>query len=245
MKIVADTNIWYNLGQNKKLFEKVKGEPICPSYVNIYEISKSDNLIEKEEISRAAIQKLFHYKSNMIYEPPLVHIAKLHMDYEFDPVKKIGVLLQFTSNYAKGQSIDPRKVDSFKARISALRKDLETAANFFNGEAEKIRTRINNKKEHKKKDTEPLIASFINFCVQTVTEKQCDLKDFDFDQVELLVMTLDHYFKTIETSHMKIQANDWFDFAILAYVQPGDKYWTLEKRWIRLIDEAGCGDYLF
>jgi hypothetical protein len=49
----------------------------------------------------------------------------------------------------------------------------------------------------------------------------------------------------LETSKMKIQANDWFDFAMLAYVQPGDKYFTYEKRWNRLIEEAGCGDYLF
>jgi len=43
---------------------------------------------------------------------------------------------------------------------------------------------------------------------------------------------------------MKVQANDWYDFAILAYVQPGDKYWTREKRWINLINDAGCGHYL-
>lgn len=44
---------------------------------------------------------------------------------------------------------------------------------------------------------------------------------------------------------MKIQANDWYDFAILTYVQPGDKYWTREKRWLKLITEAGCSEYLY
>lgn len=65
------------------------------------------------------------------------------------------------------------------------------------------------------------------------------------DRAELLIKTLDHFFKTLETSGMKVQANDWYDFAILAYIQPGDKYWTREKRWINLIKDAGCEEYLY
>ena len=44
---------------------------------------------------------------------------------------------------------------------------------------------------------------------------------------------------------MKIKDNDWFDFSILAYVQPGDKYWTNDRKWLRLIKEAGCEEYLY
>jgi hypothetical protein len=44
---------------------------------------------------------------------------------------------------------------------------------------------------------------------------------------------------------MKIKDNDWFDFSILAYVQPGDKYWSNDKKWKILIKDAGCEKYLY
>lgn len=44
---------------------------------------------------------------------------------------------------------------------------------------------------------------------------------------------------------MKANDSDWFDFAILGYVQPGDKLWTYDKKWINLIKNAGCAEYLY
>lgn len=245
MKIIADTNIWYYLGQDTDLSEKVKDEPISPTFVNIYELSKSDNILNNEELSRKAIQKLFAFKSNVIYEPPFIYVAQLHNDLEFDPMQEIGGWLEFTEKFAKGHEIEPSKRDEFKKEIDRIRDDLNSGADFFNEEAEKIRERIKNKKEHKQKDTHQITGGFLNFIVETITNKLYNLKGFDLSQIELLVRTLDHFFKTLETSKMKIKDNDWFDFSILAYVQPGDKYWTNDGRWVRLIKEAGCEEYLY
>ncbi len=245
MKTIADTNIWYYLGQAPKLFEKIKDMPIVPTFVNIYELSKSHNILDKEELSRAAIQKMFAYKKHVIYEPPFVYISKLHNTFEFDPVKEIGTWLKFTEKFAKGHSIAEDKKEDFKKEIEQIRANLDFGANLFNTEAEEIRKRIKNKKEHKKKDTHQVTGGFLNFCVETISNKKHNLEGFDLNKIELLVKTLDHFFKTLETSKMKIQANDWYDFVILAYVQPGDKYWTKEKRWNRLISEAGCEEYLY
>lgn len=44
---------------------------------------------------------------------------------------------------------------------------------------------------------------------------------------------------------MNMKGNDWYDLYILSYVQPNDKYWTLERRWLNLIRTAGCENYLF
>ena len=38
MKIIADANIWYGLGQEKDLYELVKSEPISPTFPNIHEL---------------------------------------------------------------------------------------------------------------------------------------------------------------------------------------------------------------
>lgn len=245
MKIIADTNIWYGLGQEEALYEKVKEQPISPTFVNIHELSKSENLIDKEELSRSAIRMLFKFKENVIYEPPFIHLTKLHQEYEYDVEKEIGHWLDFTSKFAKGHSIEPSKADEFRNQIENIRKDLTVISDFFNEEAEKIRQRITSKKDHKKIDTHQITGDFLNFCVEKSTNEKCNLDGFEMDNAELLIKTLDHFFKTLETSGMKVQANDWYDFAILAYVQPGDKYWTREKRWINLIKDAGCEEYLY
>lgn len=245
MKIIADTNIWYYIGKDKELYEKARAEPISPTFVNIYELSKSDNILNNEELSRLAIQKLFAFKTNVIYEPPFIYIAKLHNEIEFDVKNEIGGWLKFTENFAKGHSIEPSKRDDFKKEIDRIRDGLNSGAEFFNEEAEKIRQRPKDKKEHKRKDTLQLTYGFINFIVETTTDKKCNLDGFDLNQIELLIRTLDYFFKILETSTMKIKDNDWFDFSILAYVQPGDKYWTCDKKWIRLITDAGCEDYLY
>ena len=245
MKIIADTNIWYGLGQEPDLLERVQAEPISPTFVNIYELSKSENLIEKEDLSRSAIQKLFKFKSNAIYEPPFIYLAKLDQGYPFDPVSEIGHWLSFASKFAKVHSIEPSKRDLFKQEIDDIRKGLTDFADFFNEEAEKIRERVINKKVHKKIDTYEITVGFINFCLEKCTHGKCSLYGFDINRIELLVKTLDHFFKTLETSKMRVQPNDWYDFTILTFVQPGDKYWTREKRWINLINDAGCSDYLY
>lgn len=244
MKIIADTNIWYGLGQDKELFEKFSKEPIAPTFANIHELSKSENLIDKEELSRSAIQMLFKFKENAIYEPPFIYLAQLKQEYIYDIVSEIGHWLEFTSEFAKGHSIDPEKKEVFKQEILAGRKNLDEVAKLFNDEAENIRNRILDKKAHKKTETYQITAEFINFCVEQSTKGKVNIDGFELDTIELLVKTLDHFFKTLETSHMKVQANDWYDFAILTYVQPGDRYWTREKRWISLITDAGCGHYL-
>ncbi len=245
MKIIADTNIWYGLGQDEELYKKTKDLPIVPSFVNIHELSKSENLIDKEELCRNAIRMLFRFQKNVIYQPPFIYLAQLHQEYAFDPAEEIGQWLNFTSKFAKGHSIDPSKREVFKKEVEAIRGDLKDVANIFNEEAEKIRAKILSKKDHKNIDTYQITAGFLNFCVEKSTKETCDLEDFDLDNIELLMKTLDYFFKSLETSQMKVQANDWYDFAILTYVQPGDKYWTREKRWLRLIKEAGCEDYLY
>lgn len=245
MKIVADTNIWYGLGQDENLFQKVKKLPIHPTFANIHELSKSENLIDKEELSRSAIQMLFKFRQNTIYEPPFIYIAKLKQEFRYDIELEIGHWLKFTSKIAKGYSVDPNKKEEFKQDILAGRKNLEEVAKIFNDEAESIRARILDKKLHKKINTYQITAEFINFCILQSTKGKINIDGFELDNIELLIKTLDHFFKTLETSNMRVQANDWYDFAILAYVQPGDKYWTREKRWINLITDSGCGDYLY
>ena len=245
MKVIADTNVWYAFGNENSLLEKAEKFNFCPTYVNINELVKSLNIIDKPELSRSAIQSIFHFKDNVIYEPPLIYLAKLHKAFEFDPSKEIIDVLNFSTMLAKGHEVKEDKKTELREFLEEKRAEYIKTSNFFNEEAEKVGERIKNKKEHRKKDTHQLTMGFLDFCVKTATNGNVSLHGFDPNKTELLVRTLDHFFMQVETTRMKIQEGDWFDFTILAYVQPGDKYYTLEKRWINLIKESGCGNYLF
>ncbi len=150
----------------------------------------------------------------------------------------------FTEEFAGGKMIDENKTLDFIEWAEKIQQAFKESADFANNTVQDIKSRITSKKVHRQKDTLQLTMHFINHFVKGNTNGQFDLEGLDLAPIELLVKTVDVYFKTLELSQMKMQANDWFDFAILTYVQPGDKFWTREKRWLTLINEAGCSDYL-
>ena len=232
-------------GEDPALLEKCKGHKICPTFVNIYELSKSENLIKKTEIIRNAVQALFHFKNNLIADSPFIYLAKLCQNYEYNSSQENKGIFDFTSMFAKGGNFDPSKLQELSKVLENKRVDLERASKVFNDKALKIREKITNKKKHRKNDALQITAGFIDFCLKSITEGKVQLDGLDLNRIELFIKTLDHFFKTIELSTMKIQANDWYDLAILIYVQPGDVFWTKENRWLRLIEDAGCSKYLF
>lgn len=139
MKIIADANIWYYLGQHSELYESVKDKPIAPTYLNLYELSKSENVIIREEFSRSAIQMLFKFQKYLIPERPFVYISKLNQACELSKNDQINIqyLLEFISEFAKGNPVPNKK--EFKKKTGEIRESLIKGANIINKEAEKLR----------------------------------------------------------------------------------------------------------
>jgi hypothetical protein len=245
MRIITDTNIWYYLGEDNALFEKVKGEHLCPNHINIIELCRTENLIEKQELVRHSIQKMFFFKNNVIYEHPFANLAKLNGKYDFDVEKEMGEYLKFTEYFAKGATIDELKKSDFLKWVADKRAKKEEVSQMFNAKAEEINKQIKDKKKHRNEDTTQICGDFVNVCVKAATENKCNIEGIELGNIELLMVTLDTYFKNLELSPMRIEANDWNDLAILAYVRPGDLYWTEEKRWKNLIKQAGMEKYLY
>lgn len=243
-RIIPDTNIWYLLGRDNILFEKVKNERICPNYVNIVELANTGNIVRKENSVRHAIQKMFCFQEYAIFSPPFVHIAQLINDYEYD-IENLRPILDFTSIFAQGDRIENTKTNDFFNHVNNFNDRFKEATNFINDRAKIIRERINNKEKHRNKNSTPATRDFINFCVENSTNKRCNIKSLDLNQIELLVLTINNFFKTIEISELNMKSNDWFDLSILAYVRPEDKFWTEDKRLIQMIKEAGCENYLY
>jgi hypothetical protein len=244
MKIIADTNIWYELGENDELFKSVKQEPICPTFANIYELSKSHNHINDPELIRSAIQKMFHFRYNVIYDSPFIYLAKLNQSFKNKPMEEIMNLLNFTEIIANGRKLTSDEQKQFKIEIDELQKTLSHATKLYNDQAEEIQGRIR-KSAYKKTDTVMISAGFIDQSVRAVTKNQCSIEGFTIEKFALLAITLDQFFRTLVMSPMRIEDNDWYDLAQLAYVQPGDKYWTKEIRWKSLIKQGNQDSYLY
>lgn len=245
MKLICDTNIWYHLGANSELLEKVKDQPICPTMANIFELSKTKNVIHAEDQVRAALQSMFHFNRNVICEPPFVYLAGISNDIEFDIQAEVGTYLRFAELFASGEKIRENKFAEYEEYINKISDALKQASDFINKTIAERKQEISDRRAHKIKDTVPYTAGFINFMVKVVTQHQYNTDQLDLSQVELLIRTLGKFLHNMERSKTKLQPNDWYDFLQLGYVQPGDKYWTKEKKWLSLIQEAGMEDYLY
>lgn len=53
------------------------------------------------------------------------------------------------------------------------------------------------------------------------------------------------YMRNMYLTRMKADRNDENDLQNMIYVQPGDLYWTLEKRWLSIIREIKLDKYLY
>lgn len=244
MKIITDTNIWYNLGRDDSLLEKVKDLPITPSFVNLRELTKTGAMVEREESVRAAIQVMLLFRDRLVLEPPFIHLVKLCKEYSFDGAKACENEFAIAERFAAGGRIAPEHMHDFQAILDEKNDVFQGSADIFNTQAERIRS-TKSKGVNKADNSIEYTADFINFCVVKSTDGRVNLEGCQLSNFELFLVTLDHFFNKMETIPMKFKGNDWYDFTQLAYVQPGDKFWTLEQRWITMINDAGMGDYLF
>lgn len=247
MKVVCDTHIWYYLGKGTINPQEVShNSELYATFTNIDELSRTFNLIVDSEYVRNAIRAIFKNSYRTIYEPPLIYLKKLSdSNYKYDIKGNHGQILQFTSKIAKGYEIDNQKKDEYKKYCQARHDGLQKAADLWNAEANEVRKKITDKKSHRADDTIPLNRNLISIMVATIDDGSGLSGTFDWSKIELFENTFKEFLTELEVSKMKVQPNDWFDILQLIYVQPGDKIWIMEKRWIRLITQAGMHEYIY
>lgn len=191
VKIIADTNIYYNLGNGGLPFEAYQDQPLTPTFINIAEFSKTGHLVGQPELVREALRKMFRYKGNVIYEPPFIYLAAVYCGYAFDAAKELGPILEMTSRLAKGDQVDPEKLDEFDAWTSPIRAQFEKATDFVNQTTAGMKENIEDPKAHRKKDTIQLTMQVVNMFVEQNTSGACVLWDIDLSRSELLIKTMD------------------------------------------------------
>ncbi|WP_294231983.1 hypothetical protein [uncultured Chryseobacterium sp.] len=241
MKIILDTNIWYELYENEHLLKDLDQSTITTTFLNYYELIKNSGIVRNVEKSRSIFTKMDKFQT--IFEPPFVHIAKQYHFYHYNNIVELQDYIQFLIRYKKGDFIAPERTDEFLDYISSMNADFENLSMFYNEEALKIKERIKDNKKHLLKDSTVFIKEYLAYIVNLATGK--DITNMDFSRIELLVKTLDLYFKRLEIGDLKSTTNDIIDFFILSYVQPGDLYITKDKKWKKLIIDSGCESYLY
>lgn len=245
--IIVDTNIWLHvLNDNDDLFEKVKKQ-IVPMYNNLWELCITGIHERKPELARKAIQRMMLAQKNMIFSHPLRYLTEVANKKKFKRkiLKGTYDLLDFSAAIANGGFIQENQKKAFQELIKERKQGLNDVADDYNKVAKECKEKIKNLKKHREQFTFPLTINYFNYLVSQATNNRFNLKRLPLRNYELLIRVADLFFKKIETGQEVWTRNDLFDLYNLAYVRRGDKYWTNEKKWIKLIKEAGCGEYLY
>lgn len=245
-RIVADTNIWYYLGNNEPLFLDIKGQ-LTPTYVSLWELCNTGVLKNDPLRVQNACKRVLEAKKNMIYEQPLKYLIRSCNKRKFKPntIREIYRLLEFSSRVARGATIAMDKKDEFYQYILENKQGLKDIKVSMDELALACKSKIKDKAKHRKAYSIPNIIDYLNFLAKQATNNKYNLKKLPLQNYELLICVMDLFYKKLETGSIVWNENDLNDLFILAYVRRGDKYWTKDQKWIDLIKEAGCEDYLY
>lgn len=251
-RIIADTNIWLHvLKDNDKLYELTK-KHLCPNYINLWEICNSGRLISHPNNIREALIKFVPLINKGLFEQPfryLIRIAnkkrvkKKRMIYKLPLIA--NDMLIMAKRIANGIYISKEQEKNFYDYITQEKKGLEEVKKWFRDMSKECQKRIKDKKKHMKKSSLKQIYNYLEFYAHEATDGKHSLHKLPKRNYELFAKTMDYFYKKLETGSLMWSKDDLYDLFILAYVRRGDKYWTKDQKWVNLIKEAGCEEYLF
>lgn len=239
--IICDTNIWYSIGRKSIDVEPV-GNALCYHYLTVVELLATTNSLYSPEDHQGAIDSLFsigRYEDSHMF-PVFDHIHHLYdasYSYNENVIGNMLTNLKLLSwadlsagirseYFTKGDKV--RDLQEMEA-IKINKYSLENKAAFRQFKQYDYTTEIREK-----------IIMEVN---QSANSNVMDM-NFDWTKIELLVAAMKESSKKLTTG-LTFKKNDWNDLLQLAYVQPGNLYWTKEKRWKRIITDSGMEHYLY
>jgi hypothetical protein len=212
------------------------------SFINIDEIAKSNLILSDIGKSKIVIQRMMRMSAKKIYDPPIIYLKKMDKDdFKYNSTKKHIDILHLTMAIANGQEVNETNFKSYKKSRDKVFIDL---CEIINEESEKIRKNTN--KSSEKLDTKSINRDFISFLVKSQTGTYLS-NEFDWSQIELFEGVLSLFFKELEMTKAKIKPNDIYDLFILIYVQPNDKFWSIDIRKgpLKYVNKIANGKYLY
>jgi hypothetical protein len=245
--IICDTNIWYDISNNRIDFNKLQSLQLIGTSVNIIEFSTSPNLINNIELVINAIRAFTNYHHQIIITNPFEYLIALFNEDYIPSTKAEETLLQgfnilLNMDVAK---IPNENIIEAKKRVNRILSIQQNIIDKINIGLPPIREKIKKlegKKKHHKIDFSTIWKQFISELISDYSKKsnekeyKIEIHDTKWGFLELFIHTWESYFKILEIEKRRFDKNDWADLFNLVYVQPGYKYWTSEKKWNKIFE---------
>ncbi len=254
IRVICDTVIWYEIAKGKIDISNYNNYYFTATGVNIFELSKTSNLINNFNLYKNTLQALANFHDEIIEYYPLefILVYSSKINFKYDRQSLLETLVEFSfllsCDFKESDVVDNRK-EKFIQTVKELNKPIDKFINDLNDyfsvakeNLKKSKKDIRELNKHKTKDI------FINFMSLWFGDKvKMTKSDFNWTNIELISIVLREFFlENLLQRNKKIEYNDLFDLLNLAYVRKGDKYWTKEKRWSRLIKlDEKVEHYLF
>ncbi|MBI1226925.1 MAG: hypothetical protein GC192_16965 [Bacteroidetes bacterium] len=244
-KIICDTNIWYGFASGELDFADYSSVNLVCTKVTIDELASSENILDTDKVFlvQRASKIIFSFASEIILESPvhwLIRIGNPDFSIDLSPTKSNLEKLRTFSNLDKEAIDQISRIPELRKKIQNYDKVLDPSFDFINSMSPIVNSNIKNtvgKKQHRKKDTSGGIKKLIQMMIdRNIPNSKIDWTNYPWEKIVLFVKTWDLFFKELELSGMKGESNDWYDLFNMVYVNDNEKYWTLEKKWNRLIN---------
>jgi len=258
VKVICDTNIWYDIGEAEIKFNSSIPELYC-TYLSLHELIHTENLKTNFPQLRNACKAVLTYSKGFILEPPIKHLFNLcnPNDLKISESNFINAI----ECLASINSIDEDIIIELDKYL--LMKHY-TLTNYFvsyiNDEIHKARTEIfknkGNRNEYKQitRKNDIVKKRLTNLKYQIVNDikyefplvKDEQFKESFWDKIDFYINSRLKYFEKLRIDRkMKPQPNDAVDLLNLVYVNEDCLYWTKDTRWKNIFIESKLEKYLF
>ncbi|HHH50330.1 MAG TPA: hypothetical protein ENK52_05065 [Saprospiraceae bacterium] len=243
-RIICDTNIWYGFASGKLDLADFSSANLICTKVTIDELASSENILDDDKVFlvQRALKMIFSHASDIILESPvhwLIRMGDPNFKIDLSTTKSNLEKLRIFSNLDKTVLGQISRIPELQENIQNYDKPLDPSIDFINSMSPIVNSNIKNtigKKQHRKKDTSGGIKNLIRMMIgRNIPNAKINWTNYPWKKVVLFVKTWDLFFKEMELSGMKAERNDWYDLFNMVYVNESEKYWTLEKKWNRLI----------
>jgi hypothetical protein len=241
--------IWYELSKNRLHVPNPEKYTLVCTYLSLMELAFTPNNFKNLEEVQNVIRKILSVEPELIMQSPVSYARGLidsdfKVEYKVEEDLVMGFLRVLLNHPKDGLNNEFR--NQLNSITSIRTKNNDDWANFQN-ELYKPSKEMSHilKKYSTAESYQKYFKSKFAFLVNQYSPRRYSKDQIDWDKFELYEKVSERYLRNMDISKLKADRNDENDLKNMIYVQPEDKYWTLEKRWLSMIKEIKLDEYLY
>jgi hypothetical protein len=250
IKVVCDTMVWYELAKERIFVPDPEKYQLVCTHLSLMEIACSSNNFNKLQEVRSVIKKILSLKPEVITQDPYEYArSRVGNEYTFEYNVEEDLIVGFLRviHNQPGETLAEGDFKDYLTDIAARRKENSIDWANFQNELYKlsgIHKSILKKYQNSEMD---FLESrkWLLFQLNQLNDTELDFSTIDWSRFELYENVHARYIRNLQISNLRADRNDENDLKNMLYVQPGEKYWTMEKRWLSIIKEIKLEKYLF